>query len=290
MKSPMEDIQRLLQRQEFKSESELNEFLKKLSEGPIPTIASNQLTPQEKAQDLVEEAYNLSPALARKNIDKALKIDPDCIDAYIFLANTQPNPEIALTYYEKGISIGKRMFGGKYLEKNIGNFWYIYETRPFMRCLFCYSDLLYILGNTKESVEVLEEIILLNPGDNQGARYNLMMYLIELNDLDKYQHYQKMYDDDYSAYTFYNQALFLFIKEGESTEANKQLKEAISYNKFVPKHLLSKTPVRDFPSFYGIGDENEAKYYAIYGRGVWRRTAGAIEWLAKNTTQKSPAA
>ena len=35
------------------------------------------------------------------------------------------------------------------------------------------------------------------------------------------------------------------------------------------------------PSFYGIGDENEAKYYAIIAGDTWRKDKYAVDVLKK---------
>ena len=44
-----------------------------------------------------------------------------------------------------------------------------------MRCLQAYSDCLIDMGKVKEAIEVLEELIYLNPNDNQGARDHLLL-------------------------------------------------------------------------------------------------------------------
>jgi len=86
------------------------------------------LSKEERAQDLVEEAYDLPIRDAIKNIDIALNFNPDCIEAYEFLGSVQRSPESAVSYYEKGVNIGRRIFGGKYLKDHKGQFWGFHET------------------------------------------------------------------------------------------------------------------------------------------------------------------
>ena len=52
-------------------------------------------------------------------------------------------------------------------------------------------------------------------------------------------------------------------------------------NKFVASILLSNKPRLDWPSFYGLGDENEAKYYTGFAAYIWKNTKYSTEWLKK---------
>ena len=58
-KDPLKDLYRLLDKQEFKSEKDLKNFLDSLLMKRIPEIKEEALTMEERAQDLVEEAYEL---------------------------------------------------------------------------------------------------------------------------------------------------------------------------------------------------------------------------------------
>lgn len=129
-----------------------------------------------------------------------MKLDPDYIEAYEFLGSMERTAELAGIFYEKGISIGRRIFGGKYLEEHKGMFWDFHETRPFMRCLQHYSDCLYTMGKIKECVAILEDMIKLNPNDNQGVRDQLLLYLIQLDESKKFLKYSKMFKEDSMAF------------------------------------------------------------------------------------------
>jgi tetratricopeptide (TPR) repeat protein len=278
------ELQRLLMTGFFHSEDEAREFLDSLAGQKVPSFPKVSLSPKEQAQDLVFAAYELSPAKGRACIEKALKLDPDCIEAYEYLAEMEPVSEIAIAFYERAIAIGRRLFGGKYLKENKGLFWGLHETRPFMRCLQGYGDILYDLGQVKECVEVLEELIALNPNDNQGVRDQLLLYLIQLDEREKFEKYAKKYKEDSLAFPLFNRALFLFKTEGETTQANKKLQEAISLNKFIAPKILSKKIITDLPDMYGLGSEEEAMYYTFYAHHIWHQTNGAVAWLKKHVT------
>lgn len=222
----MTDLHRLLETQDFKSEKDVRKFMESLMGQQIPSFPKEALTKKEQAQDLVFAADDLPPAKAKANIKEALKLDPDCIEAYEFLGDMEQTAELASPFYEKGISIGRKIFGGQYLEKNKGMFWGLHETRSFMRCLQHYSDCLYTMGKVIKCVEILEELIELNPLDNQGVRDQLLLYLIQLDEPKKFLKYSKMYKEDSSAFSLFNHALFAFRTEGATDKSNKLLSKA----------------------------------------------------------------
>jgi hypothetical protein len=44
-----------------------------------------------------------------------------------------------------------------------------------------------------------------------------------------------------------------------------------------------KTISDEFPEGYGMGDENEAKYYCFFAYEIWHETKGAIDWIRNNS-------
>jgi tetratricopeptide (TPR) repeat protein len=281
----MTDLQRLVETQEFKSEDELRRFINSINDQKIPSFPEEALTHSEQAQDLVYAAYDLTRTKAKAIIEKALKLDPDCIEAYEFLGSLENTAELAILFYEKSISIGRRIFGGKYMKDHKGMFWGFHETRPFMRCLQHYSDCLYAMGKVKECIAVLEEMIELNPSDNQGVRDPLLLYLIQIDDAQKFLKYAKMYKEDSLAFPLFNRALFAYKTEGETKSSNSKLMKALKQNKFVAQRLLSNKSITNLPDHYGFGDENEADYYAGIAQHVWASTKGAREWLKKHSAK-----
>ncbi|MGI6320344.1 MAG: hypothetical protein ACOXZK_05175 [Bacteroidales bacterium] len=282
----MSDLQRHINAQNFETKEELEKFLDSLIGQDIPTMSKDKLTLKEQAQDLVFEAYELTPQNGRKKIEIALALDINCIEAYEYLGIIEQNAIIANVFFERGVSIGRKIFGGDFLEKNKGHFWGIHETRPFMRCMQQYAECQYTMDNKKESVAIYEEMIELNPNDNQGVRDQLLLYLIELNEDKKFKKYAKAYEDDFMAFPLFNRALFAFKTEGETKNSNKLLEKALAQNKHVAKRLLLKKQIGEIAEYYGIGDENEANYYASYAQEVWASIEGALDWLKKHNKDK----
>lgn len=275
----MADLNRLLKDKQFESKEELDAFLKELMGAPIPETPLEELSDKEKAEDLVFEAWELPAGQGIKNAKKALQLDPDCIAAYEFLASVQRDLISAKVYYSKGVETGRRLFGGDFLAENKGAFWGLHETRPFMRCMFQYSDCLYAEGKVRAAKDILEEMIELNPNDNQGVRDVLMLYLIELHEYEKFEKYSRQYKNDTMASHLFNKALYSYIRYGKGGVATRALNKAKERNPYVIPKLLAPFYDGPIPEYYGIGDNNEAIHYILIAHETWWKIGGAIAWL-----------
>jgi len=138
-------------------------------------------TDLEKAQDLMWEAWDEPvPSKRIAMARRALEVSPDCADAYVLLAaETAKNHEEALDLYQKGIAAGERALGEKAFEENVGYFWGILETRPYMRARNGLAECLQEMGRTSEAIEHFKELLRLNPMDNQGNSDVLLMCYLD---------------------------------------------------------------------------------------------------------------
>lgn len=84
----------------------------------------------------------MDPDDAIDNVIEALELDPDCIEGYEFLENTGESRAIILSFYEKGVALGDKQFGGEYIKQRRGHFWGIHETRSYGRCLMITAEML----------------------------------------------------------------------------------------------------------------------------------------------------
>ena len=69
--------------------------------------------------------------------------------------------------------------------EDAGDFWLIFETRPYMRARAALAAVLWRLGRHEEAVEHQRELMRLNPRDNQGLRYRQADWLLELESYDE---------------------------------------------------------------------------------------------------------
>ena len=237
----------------------------------------------DEAQEIMYDAWE---ATSRKRAvelaRKALMVSADCADAYVFLAGvTAKTPQEVIDLYRQGVEAGERALGKKAFKEDVGYFWGLLETRPYMRARAGLAQSLWEAGQREDAVDHYWDLLRLNPNDNQGLRDLLMPCLIELNRDKDAEKLYKQYENDGMAVWTYARALLDFRKHRESPTADKSLSAALEINKHVPLYLLGKKNMpRRLPDHYGMGDDNEAVLYASANRAAWRSTPGALEWLA----------
>jgi tetratricopeptide (TPR) repeat protein len=244
-------------------------------------------TPLVKAQALMYRAFEESDEHRRVHMAiEALALSPDCADAYVVMAENAPSRKEALRLYQDGVAAGERALGPEAFQRDVGHFWGILETRPYMRAREGLADLLWTLGRRDEAVQHLQDMLRLNPGDNQGIRYTLAGFLLFLDRDGDLAGLLRQYSDDGLAAWAYTKALLAFRQHGDTPEARELLEEAKQKNKHVPDYLLGrKYPPPRPPGPYSPGDESEALNYIGSFLPGWAFTPGAISWLRQNDDQ-----
>lgn len=277
----MTDLTRLLKTQDFKSEKEIQDFLSKMVGQTIPEFEPEALSIEEKAEDMVFEAYKLDQEDGLGNVLEALDMDPDCIPAYEYLGSIQPVSHLAMPFYAYGIQIGRKKFVKELIEDR-GHFWGIHETRPFMRCLNNYASCLVGMGHADRTLEIYKEIIELNERDNMGVRNQYGLFLIWAEMYDDYIKLDKQFEYESTAMPSFNRLLHSFRTNGESQVTKDLLKKAKAQNKHFIGVLTAKSPSDELPDEFALGSKDEALIYADYAYQAWHEIEGAVEFLIKN--------
>ena len=248
----------------------------------LPARDESPLTDLEAAQDLMWDAWDTADRKKRISMARrALEISPDCADAYVMLAEeTARSFEEALDLYQKGIAAGERALGPGPFKEDVGHFWGILQTRPYMRARHGLAECLQEMGRLTEAIEHFQEMLRLNPNDNQGNRDLLAACYLETGrDSDAWDLLNR-YPEGITSWWLYTTALVHFRLHGASKEANEALEQAINQNHHVRKYLcgLKRMP-HEIPSQYALGSVDEAVIYMdTYGK-CWKKTDGAIAWL-----------
>lgn len=266
-------------KQDFKSQAELENYLNNLMGKKIESTPMGE-SKKEQAQDLIYQAYDLPISEGKKLIAKAMKLDPDNADSYIYFAEIEPDINKSIDFYEIAVETGKKSLGKKMFIDNKGHFWGIFETRPYMRARAGLADCLQALGENDKAIHEYQEMLELNPNDNQGVRYLLATLLLKQNNNKDYENLLKEFEDDASAVWIYNLALYSFKKEGVSKNSENTLLEAFRCNQHVVDYMLgNKKMPEELPEYIGRGDENEAIACVKDTWSLWDKTKGAFDWL-----------
>jgi hypothetical protein len=280
-------LQRLIEKAQPKTLEELQELMNSLQGQPLPEIPEEEVTPDGRALDLIDEAWSGSAAKGQQLARQALELWPDCITAYEFLSATAKSKKQRLGFIEKAVEIGQRLFGGEFLKENAGHFWGITETRPYMRCLQSLAQFNAGEGNLSKAIVIWEDMLRLNPSDNQGIRYSLLPALLRQRDLKSYREYCKKYPEDTAPFSF-NDALAAFMEKGGKHSSNDQLAVAAKINPYIIPMLLHEVPPAGIPGSYMLGSPEEAQIYASDAWHLWREIPGALAWLREFQTGQKP--
>ncbi|MFC1522861.1 SEC-C metal-binding domain-containing protein [Elusimicrobiota bacterium] len=265
-----------------KTKEETDSFLKSLTDKPVQPPAPQNAW--EVAQDLMYEAWEEeNPKKRVEMARKALRICPECSDAYTLLAQeTAETAEQAKEFAEKAVAAGERQMGPEFFKENAGHFWGTIETRPYMRARNDLAYCLWNLGDFEGAIHHWNEMLGLNTHDNQGIRYILAASLGKLGRFDELDKLLEREDfkDDCGLDWLVMKALAAFVREGASLNANRILQKAIEANKFLPEYLRgSKTLPEQLPEHVRVGFEEEAMACAANVLPAWQRVPKSSEWL-----------
>ncbi|MDI6872364.1 MAG: SEC-C metal-binding domain-containing protein [Bacillota bacterium] len=274
-------VRRATENREFASEEELNAFVSDYVERGMPE-EGDPLTPLEQAQELVYEAWETDSVTERWRLAKrALRLSPDCADAYILLAEAaEPDLWEMVRLYREGVAAGERALGPEAWSEELDHWWGDIARRPYLRARARLASVLWRLGRWEEAAGHLRELLRLNPRDNQGLRFRLFNWLVFLGEPETVQQLLDAYPEEGASAWLYTRALWTFRQGGPSVEATRQLKLAWEKNRHVPALLLGLIPLpKSPPEIFLPGGEDEAVLYVLDARQAWRQVEGALPWL-----------
>jgi hypothetical protein len=155
-----------------------------------------------------------------------------------------------------------------------------------MRARLGQANALWTTGRRDEAVQHLQEMLRLNPNDNQGVRYTLAGFLLFLDREADLAQLLDQFPDEASAAWAYTKALLSFRQKGDTPEARELLETAKQANRHVPDYILDRRfPSPERPGSYRPGDEAEALNYIGSFLAGWKATPGAVAWLRANDEQ-----
>lgn len=244
--------------------------------------AKRILSNKEKAQDLIYDAYESTGKKRIELAKKALKLYPNIPDAYNILAELELNPLKEEQLLLKAIEVGEKELGKDFIKENKGYFWGIVSTRPYMRAKFNYADFLHENERFEEAIRQYEDLLELNPNDNQGARYELFIVYVESGLFKKAEALLKKYNETTTANGAYNLVLIELLQNGVTNKAKQLLKKAKQQNPYVPDYLLGKKDIPMYlPNHYQLGSESEAIIYADNHWTLWAGNPKLLDFLKK---------
>ncbi len=234
-------------------------------------------SPAERAQDLCYKAFACYGRRRVQLAREALRLDPDCTDAHVLLAEQSGTAQDELAHYQRGVEAATRTLGKAPFIENLGEFWNYFPTRPYMRARFGLAQSLCEMGRFDEAIEHGLDLLRLNPDDRLGVRHFLLPTLLECHrDADAARLLQTY--DEPSAHWLYAKALLAFRLGGRCPSANSAIERAIRVNPFVLEVICSDSPIPSPPGF-APGSMEEGYIVADELLIAIQETDGAMEWM-----------
>lgn len=231
---------------------------------------------QDKISQITEDFADF-PANAEKKLLQIIKKYPFAFDAYYYLGYHyfwQKKTTKSITLLEKGLSEAQKLFPKKLDIKKDQLHWGFIENRPFLR-MFFQLGLCNMNHSISQSIKIFEDMISLNPDDNQGARALLMQCYFENNDMASAISLCKKYPDDTTPAISFGYVLALYNTK-DIIKSKREGIEAIKWNDMVAKEITKKHHKlidSNRPEFVESGSAHEAYiYWGEFGK-YWSQDA-----------------
>lgn len=257
-------LQEFLEKNNVKDINEANEklqeFIKMYNNGEI----EYKNTPLDEAYEILEEAqYTKNEKEAIKLAKKAYKKSSDCFDAILFQCDLEENVIKRMKLLNDGLEFEKnRLTNEKYFDKeNIGHFYGIFETRPYIRGLSIKAEYLLEEGKLRQAANICKEVLRLNENDNLGIRYLLMAIYATLEEEKSMLDLYKKYPEEDLEMLF---PLFaIYYKSGNDKKALEYLKRIDKCNSNFVKYFNGtiKQSKKVSSGYYSRGDSSEIFMY-----------------------------
>ncbi len=238
----------------------LQEFIKMYNNDEI----EYKNTPLDDAYEILEEAQNArNEKEALRLAKKAYEKSSECFDAILFQCDLEENGIKRMKLLDDGLEFEKnRLTKEKYFDKeNIGHFYGIFETRPYIRGLVIKIEYLLEEGKLRQAANICKEVLKLNENDNLCARYLLMAIYATLEEEKDMLDLYKKYPEEDLEMLF---PLFaIYYKIGNDKKAKDYLNRIDKCNSNFVKFFKGtiKTSEKINPGYYSRGDSSEIFMY-----------------------------
>ena len=257
-------LNEFLEQNQDLTEEELDQKLQEFIGDYNNDLLDYEVTPLDEAYEILDKAYEAdSLKEATKLAKQALKKCDYCLDATIFLANLEKNTLKIEQIINEGIDKEKKRLTkeGFFEKDNIGHFYGIFETRPYIRGLYFKAQYLATLSRLKKAREVCLEILRLNSNDNMGARYLLMAVDAGLEDEKDLLKIYKKYPEENLRTLF--PLCALYYKQENMEKAKEYASRLHKVNSNLLKFYQEKIEMDEYieDGCYQIGDASEVVSY-----------------------------
>ncbi|WP_025685167.1 SEC-C domain-containing protein [Paenibacillus maysiensis] len=276
-------IQKLMESQDHEGLEDAQNFLALQLNNSELLRNDSPISLEEKAYELMIRAESeTSLAKKKKLISQARELDPNNVDALLMLSKLATDISEAIKLANSAMTYARDELGEDFFVQNKEYFWGMVETRPYMRSKELYAKLVYTSGRISAACEQYEQLLALNPNDNQGIRYSLLLCYLELERFEQAEQLLQSYANEGSTEFQYGKLALEYLQNGETANLTFLYKLARKQNRHVPAYLLGKKTLPSTqPQYMTPGDINDAVQYVDSHENLWARLYGLVEWMRK---------
>lgn len=252
-------------------------------------LQAKQQRPPEKAQDLFYDAMDTATLEEQfELLKKVLTLDPGHTDALLVVLTHRPlglDDEIEVLY--KIVELAAKRLGPNAFKDYAGGFWGFHETRPYMRARSQLATALQDIGRIDEAIVEMEAMLELNPGNNQGVRYELLVNYLTSSRLDGASRLFAEYDEcPWNTVFAWGHVLERWLA-GDLPGAQQALAVARKQNGHSEAYIKGHRRLPKYlPNSYSPGSKEEAQCFTGSLLMMWQAHPVAMAWLRKQASKK----
>lgn len=240
---------------------------------------------EDRSQDYFYQAMEATNEQEQAQLlTQSLDLDPDNVDSNLVRVHlTELSIEDEVEELKRITEVAEGKLGATVFENERGKFWSNPRTRPYMRACGEYADVLFAIGRTPWAIKEWEKMVELNPSDNQGIRFRLLVAYIECENYRKAGEILELHQSEIGSQPV--MAWANVIHEYETAGERKAvatLDQAREQNKFVSAYVtgMKKVPVH-VPESYQLGSKEQAEYFAADIVSMFSFHKEARKWVMK---------
>jgi len=215
---------------------------------------------------------------------------PEFIDVHHHLAlvldETDRSAE-ALQIWQQTVALGLRSLPEAFVMGRDQLSWLFLENRPFLRAYHALGLQVLERGQVEEALEIFENLLALNPGDNQGARALVVGCSFYLDSPQDVLALCDQYPGDGMEQLLYGRVLALY-QLGHLDEAAEALDWAIELLPLIAQELVKarhRRPKNLHPDYITWGGADQAYIYWMDQGQYWKDTPGAIAFVRQRLAE-----
>ncbi len=256
---------------------------------PLPEGASDAQRAQLAAYDAFDARFESRKAVNRA-AKRALRLDPDCIDAFLaqWQIEWEDSPKALELATKAHAAAREALSTAEAPPTHEDDLWSNFVNRPIVRAYTALALTLWAHERFEEAVAMAREVLAMNPGDNLGIRWHLQNWYLTLGRVRPARQLLRDYTDEPWAAAAFAGALAEFAHSGPSKKARKCLARAQEISPFMFRILRSPVESIDVPvtwDYYISGSWQEALQWHPVVRPAWDAFPRALEWYLEMDEQ-----